>query len=100
MYDNSIEGAFAEVEELGGEILKLCVASGGSLSGEHGIGSDKNCYMPYMFNETDLETMGFIRDSFNLKGLANPGKMFPTPKSCGEIANAQQLAKVKGAELF
>lgn len=100
MYDNSVPGAFAQVEELGGEILKLCVASGGSLSGEHGIGSDKNCYMPYMFNEIDLETMGYIRDSFNPQGLANPGKMFPTPRSCGEIANAQQVAQVKGAELF
>jgi glycolate oxidase len=100
MYDNSVPGAFAQVEELGGEILKLCVAMGGSLSGEHGIGSDKNCYMPYMFNEIDLETMGYLRDSFNPKGLANPGKMFPTPRSCGEIANAQQLVKVEGAELF
>lgn len=100
MYDNSVEGAFAEVEELGGEILKLCVAKGGSLSGEHGIGADKNCYMPYMYNETDLETMGYIRDSFNPKGLANPGKLFPTPRTCGEIANAQKVAKVKDAELF
>ena len=100
MYDNAVEGAFAEVEELGGEILKLCVAKGGSLSGEHGIGSDKNCYMPYMFDETDLETMGYVRDSFNPKGLANPGKMFPTPRTCGERANAQQMAKIKDAELY
>ena len=100
MYDNAVEGAFAEVEELGGEILKLCVAMGGSLSGEHGIGSDKNCYMPYMFDEIDLETMGYIRDSFNPKGLANPGKMFPTPRTCGERANAQQMAKFKDAELY
>ena len=100
MYDNSVEGAFAQVEELGGEILKLCVASGGSLSGEHGIGADKNCYMPYMFNETDLETMGYVRDSFNPKGLANPGKLFPTPRSCGEIANAQKIAQVKEAQLY
>ena len=100
MYDNAVEGAFAEVEELGGEILKLCVAKGGSLSGEHGIGSDKNCYMPYMFDEIDLETMGYIRDSFNPKGLANPGKMFPTPRTCGERANAQQMAKIENAELY
>ena len=100
MYDNKVEGAFAEVEELGGEILRLCVESGGSLSGEHGIGADKNCYMPYMFNETDLETMGYVRDSFNPKGLANPGKLFPTPRSCGEIANAQKVAKIKDADLF
>ncbi|MFM6435652.1 MAG: FAD-linked oxidase C-terminal domain-containing protein, partial [Microcystis panniformis] len=84
LYDNRVEGAWAEVEELGGEILKLCVRVGGSLSGEHGIGIDKNCYMPAMFNEIDLDTMGYVRDCFNPKGLANPGKLFPTPRSCGE----------------
>ncbi len=100
LYDNSVPGAFAQVEELGGEILKLCVELGGSLSGEHGIGADKNCYMPYMFNEIDLETMGYVRDSFNVKGLANPGKMFPTPRTCGERANAQKLASTKDAQLY
>jgi glycolate oxidase len=100
LYDNSIPGAWKEVEELGGEILKLCVKVGGSLSGEHGIGSDKNCYMPYMFNEVDLETMQYIRDCFNPKGLANPGKLFPTPRTCGEAANAQMMKQFKDAELF
>ena len=100
LYDNAVEGAFETVEEVGGEILKLCVEAGGSLSGEHGIGSDKNCYMPYMFNETDLETMGYVRDAFNVKGLANPGKMFPTPRTCGEAANAQKMKEFKDAELF
>ena len=100
LYDNAVEGAFETVEEVGGEILKLCVKAGGSLSGEHGIGSDKNCYMPYMFNEIDLETMGYVRDVFNVKGLANPGKMFPTPRTCGEAANAQKMKEFKEAELF
>ncbi len=99
LYDNSVSGAFATVEELGGEILKLCVEAGGSLSGEHGIGADKNCYMPYMFDETDLETMGYIRDAINTKGLANPGKVFPTPRSCGEAANAKKF-EFKDAELY
>ncbi len=100
LYDNSIPGAFETVEEIGGEILKLCVNAGGSLSGEHGIGADKNCYMPYMFNETDLETMGYVRDAINTKGLANPGKVFPTPRSCGEAANAQKMKQFKNAELY
>ena len=86
LYDNSVPGAWEKVEELGGEILKRCVEAGGSLSGEHGIGSDKNCYMPYMFNQDDLETMQYVRDAFNPKGLANPGKVFPTPRTCGEAA--------------
>ncbi|NES25332.1 MAG: glycolate oxidase subunit GlcD, partial [Symploca sp. SIO3E6] len=100
LYDNAVEGAFAKVEELGGEILKLCVRSGGSISGEHGIGADKNCYMPEMFTEADLETMKWVNQVFNSKGLANPGKLFPTPRTCGEVANAQKLQQLKGAELF
>ncbi len=100
LYDNAIEGQWEEVEKLGGEILKCCVDAGGSLSGEHGIGSDKNCYMPYMFNETDLETMQYVRTVFNPDNLANPGKLFPTPRSCGEAANAQKMEQFKEAELF
>lgn len=90
LYNGAIEGAFETVEELGGEILKLCVRVGGSISGEHGIGSDKKCYMSDMFTETDLETMQYVRSSFNPKGLANPTKIFPTPRTCGESANAQK----------
>jgi len=90
LYDNSLAGAWEEVEELGGEILKLCVQSGGSLSGEHGIGVDKMCYMGYMFNEVDLETMQYVRRAFNPKNLANPDKLFPTPRTCGESANFMQ----------
>jgi len=100
LYDNSVAGAFETVEEIGGEILKLCVDAGGSLSGEHGIGADKNCYMPYMFNATDLETMEYIRSALNVKGLANPGKIFPTPRSCGEAANAQKMQQFSNAELY
>ncbi|OLP17076.1 glycolate oxidase subunit GlcD [Leptolyngbya sp. 'hensonii'] len=86
LFDNRIPGALEQVEELGGEILKLCVRAGGSISGEHGIGADKRCYMPEMFTETDLETMQWVRQVFNPQGLANPGKMFPTPRTCGEGA--------------
>ncbi|MEM7757797.1 MAG: glycolate oxidase subunit GlcD [Cyanobacteria bacterium P01_A01_bin.40] len=100
LYDNAVPGAFATVEEIGGEILKLCVDAGGSLSGEHGIGADKNCYMPYMFNSIDLETMQFIRAALNSKGLANPDKIFPTPRSCGEAANAQKSSQFKNAQWF
>jgi glycolate oxidase len=100
LYDNKIEGDWEKVERLGGEILKLCVEAGGSLSGEHGIGSDKNCYMPYMFNETDLETMQWVREVFNPDNLANPGKLFPTPRSCGEVLNAMQKADFKGAQVY
>jgi len=100
LYDESIPGAFEQVEELGGEILRLCVNAGGSISGEHGIGADKNCFMPDMFSEADLETMKWINQVFNSKGLANPGKVFPTPRTCGEAANAQKSAQFKDVERF
>ena len=102
LYDNSVKGALEKVEELGGEILRLCVKVGGSLSGEHGIGADKKCFMPDMFSEVDLETMQWVRQVFNPKGLANPGKMFPTPKTCGEAARAkvETMKKLEGAEVF
>lgn len=100
LYDDSVEGALETVEEIGGEILKICVEVGGSLSGEHGIGSDKKCYMPLMFNEIDLETMQWVRSVFNPKGLANPEKIFPTPRTCGESANVQKVKQFEGAEVF
>jgi glycolate oxidase len=88
LYNNSIPGELEKVEEVGGKILKLCVRVGGSISGEHGIGAEKRCYMPDMFTEADLETMKWVREVFNPQGLANPSKIFPTPRTCGEAARA------------
>lgn len=100
LYDNAVPGALEKVEELGGEILKLCVKVGGSISGEHGIGADKKCFMPDMFSETDLETMQWVRQVFNPNGLANPGKIFPTPRTCGEAANAVTQKQFDSVERF
>jgi glycolate oxidase len=87
LYNEANPGEFERVELLGGEILKLCVDLGGSISGEHGIGADKRCYMSDMFLAADLETMQWVRHAFNPKELANPGKLFPTPRTCGESAH-------------
>ncbi len=86
LYDNADPHALEAVEALGSEILKLCVAVGGSISGEHGIGTDKRCYMGLMFSETDLETMAWVRDTFDPTGIANPEKLLPSPRTCGEAA--------------
>jgi glycolate oxidase len=98
LYDRRIEGSLEEVEALGGDILKLCVSVGGSISGEHGIGIDKACYMPQMFTEADLETMAWVRSVFNPSGLANPNKILPTPRTCGEAAGSS--AKFDTIERF
>ncbi|MBH8551382.1 glycolate oxidase subunit GlcD [Nostocaceae cyanobacterium CENA357] len=100
LFDNSVHGALEKVEEVGGEILKLCVKVGGSISGEHGIGADKKCYMPDMFSSADLKTMQWVRQVFNPQGLANPGKIFPTPRTCGEAANAKNMKQFEGVEKF
>ena len=100
LFDNSVPGALEKVEEVGGEILKLCVKVGGSISGEHGIGADKKCYMPDMFSPADLESMQWIRQVFNPQGLANPDKIFPTPRTCGEAANAVSMKQFAGVEQF
>lgn len=99
LYNNNIPGQLEEVEALGGDILKLCVSVGGSISGEHGIGADKRCYMPNMFSATDLETMQWVRGAVNKKGLANPTKIFPTPRTCGESAHGVG-GKFEGLENF
>jgi glycolate oxidase len=100
LYNNAIPGALEQVEELGGEILKLCVKVGGSISGEHGIGADKRCYMPEMFTPADLETMQWVRQAFDPKGIANPTKLFPTPRTCGEAAKAYGQKTFENVDRF
>ncbi|MGW1551988.1 FAD-linked oxidase C-terminal domain-containing protein [Streptomyces sp. NPDC002346] len=77
-------GEAERAEQLSKEIAEMCVELGGSLSGEHGIGLDKACSMPRMFGEADLAVMGRLRSAFDPAGLANPGKVLPTPRLCGE----------------
>jgi glycolate oxidase len=77
-------GETERAEHLTSKIAELCVELGGSLSGEHGIGTDKACSMPKMFGEEDLAVMQRVRDAFDPEGLCNPGKVLPTPRLCGE----------------
>jgi glycolate dehydrogenase FAD-linked subunit len=97
LYDGRIEGQAERAEELARKILEACVEAGGSITGEHGVGADKACAMPLMFAEADLEAMRRLRHAFDPRGLANPGKVFPTPRLCGEVpgpyrANPLELA--------
>jgi glycolate oxidase len=85
LYDGRNAGEAERAEELAKEILVACVDMGGSLTGEHGVGADKACAMPLMFGEEDLATMQRLRRAFDPGELANPGKIFPTPRLCGEV---------------
>ncbi|HVS28321.1 MAG TPA: FAD-linked oxidase C-terminal domain-containing protein [Solirubrobacteraceae bacterium] len=82
-YDGADQAARAE--ELAGKILDVCVEAGGSITGEHGVGFDKKGYMPRMFSEPDLDAFQRLRCAFDPGGLANPGKVMPTPRLCGEV---------------
>lgn len=77
MYDGRTPGALEQAEALAGEILKLCISLGGTITGEHGVGMEKRDYMPMLFNETDLEMMHAIRRAVDPKEIANRGKMLP-----------------------
>jgi glycolate oxidase len=84
-YDSSVEGEAARAEELAGLIIKACVDAGGSITGEHGVGVDKKAYMPSMFSDPDLDAFQRLRCAFDPHALANPGKVMPTPRLCGEV---------------
>ena len=77
-------GEHDRAEHLSSQIAELCVELGGSLSGEHGIGADKACSMTRQFTDDDLAVMQRLRAGFDPEGLCNPGKIFPTPRLCGE----------------
>jgi glycolate oxidase len=85
LYDQRDEGAEHRAEELAGAIIRSCVAHGGSITGEHGVGVDKRAYMAVMFNEADMATHQLIRCAFNPTHLCNPNKVYPTPRLCGEV---------------
>ncbi|MCZ7588455.1 MAG: FAD-binding protein [Gaiella sp.] len=85
LYDAKVKGDYERAKALADEILTACVEAGGSLTGEHGIGVDKACAMPSMFSERDLEAFERVRRAFDPDGIANPGKVLPTPRLCGEV---------------
>jgi glycolate oxidase len=97
LYDGPAQEAAAE--ELSGAILDTCLEHGGSITGEHGVGVDKMRYMPKMFGPDDLETMQMVRCAFDPASLCNPGKIFPTPRLCGEVPGKRRTVPA-GIEIF
>ncbi len=84
LFDAREPGEEKKAEEMSGEILRICLRHGGSITGEHGVGADKAPYMPEMFSADDLETMQLLRCAFDPLGSFNPGKVFPSPRLCGD----------------
>jgi glycolate oxidase len=85
LYNDAVPGEAERAEEVSGAILDACIEYGGSITGEHGVGVDKARYLPKMFTADDLDTMQLLRCAFDPDSLCNPGKVFPTPRLCGEV---------------
>jgi glycolate oxidase len=104
LFDDAVPGQAERAEEASGAILDLCIEFGGSITGEHGVGADKAKHMPAMFDQADLDTMQRLRCAFDPAGLCNPGKVFPTPRLCGEVPGRHRgehpLARAGIAEIF
>jgi glycolate oxidase len=84
LYDARVPGEEERAARLGGEILRLCIRSGGSITGEHGVGAEKAAFMAEQFGPDDLDTMQRVRCAFDPHSVMNPGKVFPAPRLCGE----------------
>ena len=85
LYDADRPGQLEAAEAFGADILKLCVAVGGVLTGEHGVGVEKRDLMGEMFNETDLACQQRVKCAFDPDHLLNPGKVFPQLRRCAEL---------------
>lgn len=85
LFDASDPRQFERAVSASDEIIRFCIEMGGSITGEHGVGMEKDRLMPLLFTDAELDLMRRVRDAFNSEGLLNPGKIIPTAKSCGEI---------------
>jgi glycolate oxidase subunit GlcD len=85
VFDRRQPGVLERVEAAGTAIIEACVAAGGVLSGEHGIGLEKRDYMPLIFSADDLDAQARLRDAFDPDGIANPTKVLPSGSRCGDL---------------
>ncbi|MFU8814699.1 MAG: FAD-linked oxidase C-terminal domain-containing protein [Pseudomonadales bacterium] len=85
LYDANVAGELERAEALGGRILELCVAVGGTVTGEHGVGVEKLDAMCGQFDEPALAQMHRLKAAFDPRGLMNPGKAVPTLARCAEV---------------
>ena len=103
LYNDAVPGEEERAEVVSGAILDTCIEYGGSITGEHGVGLDKSRYMPKMFTAEDLDTMQLVRCAFDPASLCNPGKVFPTPRLCGEVPGHRRgphPSAAPGMEIF
>lgn len=100
LFDERIPGATAKVLQAGSEMMRACVDAGGALSGEHGIGFEKQQFMTWLYSETDLENMERIRPVFGNMGDFNPCKLLPAGTGCGEMARQADAVRAAGPDAY
>jgi glycolate oxidase len=97
LYDAAILGQAERAEAVATQILDICLENGGSVTGEHGIGVDKKASLGKMFSDADLQAMQRLRCAFDPLSLSNPGKVFPTPRLCGDRPGPRREHPVEAA---
>ena len=85
VFDKREPGVMDRVHAAGEEIVRVSVAAGGVLSGEHGIGLEKRDLMPLQFGPVDLDLQARLREAFDPDGMANPDKVLPAGSRCGDL---------------
>jgi glycolate oxidase len=100
LFDDRVPGARERVLEAGAEIMAACVAVGGSLTGEHGVGYEKQRFMPWLYSEVDLENMQRLRPVFGNDGRFNPCKLLPQGTGCGETAHHEAAVRAAGPDAY
>ena len=83
-FDSRFPEQVRRVKEAGRELMEVCVAAGGTITGEHGVGLDKRELLPLVFSDADMTAMLKVRAAFDPLGLCNPGKIIPMLRGCGE----------------
>jgi glycolate oxidase len=98
IFDARRDGETERVIRAGEEMLRACVEAGGTITGEHGVGFEKNNYMPWIYSDADLGAMHRLKDVLDPAGVMNPWKMFPTPVSCAQVLMGLRGSAVRPAQ--
>lgn len=96
LFDNGIAGEFEKAEALGAWILEYCVAVGGCITGEHGVGVEKIRQMPIQFSDLEIAQFHGVKAAFDPLATLNPGKGIPLLKNCQEYRSLRQIDPAKG----
>jgi glycolate oxidase len=95
LFDERDAHELKRVRMAGREILEICAEAGGTISGEHGIGTEKLKEMPLIFSECDLHYMRRIKEAFDPDGVLNPGKLIPPPYDFNKLSPLQDTASYR-----